>query len=122
MGTFTVTVEIGDPQGQRFEEVEALVDTGATYTSLPATLLRRLGVSPRSERWFVLADDRRIQRSLGETSMRLGGEWHPVLVVFGDDDEPVALGRLILEVFGLEPDSANERLVPVDGLLMGSSA
>ena len=120
MGTFTVTVEIGDPQGQRFEEVEALVDTGAAYTSLPESLLRRLGVLLRSERWFVLADGRRVRRSMGETSMRLHGEQHSVLVVLGDDDEPVMLGRLTLEIFGLEPDPVNKRLIPVDGLLMVS--
>ena len=33
MGAFAVTLEIGDPQGSRFETVEALVDTGATLAS-----------------------------------------------------------------------------------------
>ena len=118
MGTFTVTVEIGDPQGQHFEEVEALVDTGATYTALPATLLRRLGVSPRSERVFILADGRRIQRSLGETSMRLHGEQYTVPVIFSEDDAASLLGAVALETFGLMVDPLNERLIPVDGLLM----
>ena len=44
MGTFRVAIEVGDLRGQRFEKVEALVDTGASYTLLPATLLRRLGI------------------------------------------------------------------------------
>ena len=46
MGTFGVTIEIGDPQGQRFEAMNALVDTGATYTVVPASLLVRLSVTP----------------------------------------------------------------------------
>lgn len=29
MGTFRVPIEVGDPQGQRFETVQALVDAGA---------------------------------------------------------------------------------------------
>ena len=35
MGTFQVAIEIGDPYGQRYETVDALVDSGATYTSMP---------------------------------------------------------------------------------------
>ena len=35
MGTFRVTIEIGDPAGRHYETVEALVDTGATYTTVP---------------------------------------------------------------------------------------
>ena len=46
MGTFNITIEIGDPQGQRFEEIDALVDTGATMTAVPTFILRRLGVVP----------------------------------------------------------------------------
>ena len=30
MGTFRVAIEIGDAAGERWETVEALVDTGAT--------------------------------------------------------------------------------------------
>jgi len=35
MGTFTVPLQVGDLAGQQFIDVEALVDTGATYTSIP---------------------------------------------------------------------------------------
>ena len=58
MGTFSVDVEIGDPQGREFVVVNALVDTGATYTALPESLLNRLGVRPRADRRFRLADGR----------------------------------------------------------------
>ena len=43
MGTFNVQLEIGDPDGQRFETVEAMVDSGATFTFIPRSLLERLG-------------------------------------------------------------------------------
>ena len=35
MGTFRITVEIADPRGQRFEALEMLVDSGATFTKAP---------------------------------------------------------------------------------------
>ena len=52
MGIFQVELEIGDPQGQHFETVDTLVDSGATYTTLPESLLRRLGVVPLSRANF----------------------------------------------------------------------
>ena len=79
MGTFNVQLEIGDPEGQRYETVEAMVDSGAAYTFLPPSLLRRkLGVQPyrRSMRQFVLADGSRIERatSVRHTWFGLNGE------------------------------------------------
>ena len=48
----------GIPEVQRWETIEALVDTGAGYTWIPASTLARLGVSPQSRREFVTADGR----------------------------------------------------------------
>ena len=67
MGIFQVELEIGDPQGQHFETVDALVDSGATYTTLPESLLRRLGVVPLSRANFILADGSRMERGIGQT-------------------------------------------------------
>ena len=39
MGTFSVQIQVGNPSGQRFETIDAMVDSGATYTVLPASLL-----------------------------------------------------------------------------------
>ena len=46
MGVFSVPIEIGDPWRNRFERLDALVDTGATFTLVPASLLDELGVEP----------------------------------------------------------------------------
>ena len=72
MGTFQYKVEIGDTQGERFEEIDALVDTGATYTSVPASLLERLGVDVHDKVSFILADGRQIERDVGQTWARRG--------------------------------------------------
>src|SRR3970040_2760819 len=73
MGTFRVSIEVGDPAGQRYETVEALVDTGATYATLPAPLLHALGVVPHARETFVLADGRRVERDIGRTWIRVDG-------------------------------------------------
>ena len=64
MGIFQVELEIGDPNGQRFESINAMVDTGASYTLIPAPLLRELGIAPHAERTLTLADGRRVRDGL----------------------------------------------------------
>ena len=51
MGTVVVSIGIGDPQGRRFEDVEAIVDTGSTFTAIPRTTLQRLGVAGITLMW-----------------------------------------------------------------------
>jgi aspartyl protease family protein len=82
MGTFRVAIEIGDAAGERWETVEALVDTGATYTTVPAELLRRLGVTPHARDTFVLADGRRVEHDIGHSWIRVSGRSVVTLVVF----------------------------------------
>ena len=50
MGTFVVQLEIGDLRGEKYENLEALVDTGATTTVVPGSTLRRLGIVPTKTR------------------------------------------------------------------------
>ena len=45
MGTVIVPLGIGAPQGRRFENLEAIVDTGSAITAIPRGTLQRLGVS-----------------------------------------------------------------------------
>lgn len=68
-----VPIEVADPEGCHFETVEATVVSGTTYTTLPTSIFRRLGVIPNSVRTFVLADSSRNERSFGRTWMRLNG-------------------------------------------------
>lgn len=118
MGTFHVTIEIAATSEGPFERVEALVDTGATYTVLPATLLRRLGVQPTDSQAFRLADGRRIERPLGELIFRIDGRMRTNIVVFGESETGSLLGALTLESFLLGVDPWNKRLIPVEGLMM----
>ena len=118
MGTFHITMEVGDAQGLRYEPVQALVDSGATYNILPAPLLRDLGVAPKINRGFTLADGRRIELPMGETWIRLEGEEHMAPVVFGGGNMPPIVGAVTLEIFGIGIDPVKERLVSVDGYML----
>ncbi|MFQ5814787.1 MAG: retroviral-like aspartic protease family protein [Anaerolineae bacterium] len=118
MGTFRYPIEVGDPQGQRYERVEALVATGASYTVLPASMLRRLGVTPHDRIPFILADGRQIEREVGRTWVQIDGKAEITLVVFGEEGTDLLLGAYTLEGLRLGVDPYNRRLVPTPGLLM----
>ena len=118
MGTFAVEIEVGNPGGTMFERVTALVDTGSTYTILPTSLLRSLGVARVDRQSFILANGQRIHRDIGETSVRIDGRIRTTLVVFSDEEAHALLGAYTLEAFSLAADPVNRRLVPVDALAM----
>ncbi len=117
MGTFSVTIEAGDPQGQRFSPVQALVDTGASYTVLPSSLLHELGVTPHGQRPFLLATGVTVTRNVGRTWVRIDGRVEMTIVVFGDEGTLPLLGAVTLEEFGLGVDPIARKLIPVPGLL-----
>ena len=120
MGTFLTAIEIGDPQGQRWEAIEAFVDTGASYTWVPASTLAQLGVRPQFRREFIAADSRVIERDMAVTMARWDGQALPTLVVFGEDGPLPRLGAYTLEGFELAPDPVNRRLVRIRGLAVSA--
>lgn len=118
MGTLRITVEIGDPQGLRFEPVEMLVDTGATFTKAPRELLEGLGVPVESTYTAESADGSRSERTRGRTMIRLEGKEYPTPVTFGEAGEQNLLGAMALEDAMLAVDPHSQRLVPVNALEM----
>ena len=118
MSAFRVPVEIGDPQGLRFETLSALVDTGATFTWVPRSILERLGHQPEEEWEFELADGRRALYGVAWVPVRLDGmRPRSLSVIFGEEGTEPLLGVFTLEGFRLGVDVVNERLIPTPGLL-----
>ena len=78
MGTFTEVIGVGGSDRERFEAVEALVDMGDTYTMLPSSLLRELGITPIETQTFTIANGQRIRRDIGEAVVRIGEGPHYV--------------------------------------------
>ena len=122
MDTFVVALEVADPEGRHYETVDTIVDSGATYTVLPASVLERLGVVPHGTRQFVLADGSRVERGFGRTWMRLDGREDISPVVFWDEGAQPLLGAVTLEIFSLGIDPVNGRLMPVDALMLALGA
>lgn len=117
MGHFHVTLHIGHQSGRPLERIEALVDTGATYTWIPRDVLERLHVTPQEDWPFVLADGREVRYPVGWITMQLGDRVQPTIAVFGEPGSEPILGVFALEGFRLAADPVNRRLVAVPGLL-----
>ena len=118
MGTFRVQIEVGDPEGKRFEVVDALVDTGATNTALPSPLLESLGVTPHRTMVYELADGREVELDVGRTWVKVDSQQEFTQVVFaGEGTEPI-LGAVTLEEMGLAVDPVKRRLQPVRKYLL----
>jgi len=112
MGVFTVRIDVGDPTGQRFERLDALVDTGSTNTVIPEEILRSLGVAPHTRSSFELADGSETELDVGRTWVRLNGQAEFTQVVFGEQSYDPILGAITLEEMGLVVDPIAQRLTP----------
>ena len=117
MGTFHATIEIGHAQAREFHQIEALVDTGATYLLVPRDVLTYLGYQPMESRPFTMADGRIVDYDVGVVSLKINDLAIRVVCVFGDPGSEPLLGVVALESFLLGVDPVGERLVPVTGRL-----
>ena len=116
MGTVKVTMAVGDPQGQMFEDLEVTVDTGSTFTAVPRELLSRLGVPVLRSAQSELADGSNAPVNIGETVVRIEGQQFHTPVIFAEEGEPSLLGVVTLEAALLAVDPVAGRLAPANVL------
>lgn len=116
MGTFTYPLEVISADGSRSETVDATVDTGSTYTCLPANLLRELGITPIERIRSELADGSIVEDDVGEARVRVEGVERSTIVIFTDEGAPALLGAYTLEGALLVVDPVRQRLAPTHAL------
>ena len=92
--------------------LDAMVDTGASYTIVPARFLRELGVEPIDKIALVLADGQLVDMDLGQATATIDGKSIPPLVVFGRDNARPLLRAYTLQGLRLAVDPVHQRLVP----------
>ena len=112
MGTITATIQVGDNQGHRFEELDIIVDTGSTHTAAPRTMLERPGVPVERSLPSETTDCRIIPVDVGEITIRLEGLQFHTPVIFTQENEPNLLGMVTLEQAALAVDPVAGRLIP----------
>lgn len=116
MGTFSVNFAVRSPLRNHAHIVRGLVDTGATYTTIPEEILEELGV-PRL--WITtgrMADGFTRQRSLGLAELEYRGVRQETYVAFGVGADVILLGATALEDFQLAVDPTRERLIPAPAI------
>lgn len=117
MGILRIEIGIGDAERERWTTLEALVDTGASITAVPASVLRDLGVEPTMRRRFESAHGVSREMEVGQTWVRVEGEEVFTYVLFNDEGTTPLLGALALEMAFLGVDPVHQKLVSVAGLI-----
>lgn len=118
VGLTYIEVDIANPaKPRRAQRFTFLVDSGALYSVVPASVLRKLGVKPHSRRSFILADGTKITRRIGDLFFRLNGQQGTSPVIFGEKDDSALLGSVSLEALGLMLDPLKRQLRPLPLLL-----
>ncbi|TSC66444.1 MAG: hypothetical protein CEO21_192 [Microgenomates group bacterium Gr01-1014_80] len=111
MGATAVSLKVKNPaKPSKVFEGEFLVDSGATYTVVPETVLKRLGIKPDDEEKFSLADGRIIKRKVGSALYEYEGKQRAAPVLFGEKDDSLLLGTFTLEALGLTLDPLKRKL------------
>ncbi len=96
----------------RTVEVDALVDTGATYLCLPPALIEELGL-PYSHSQKVRTANGAVQRRIFDgAKIMLRDREVQMAVMENDEDTPALMGYLVLEAIDFVVDSKGQKLVP----------
>ena len=117
MDTFNVTIQIGNLNSERFEDVEVTVDTGAVTTVIPRSILEGLGISPTKRETFEYAGGEQVQLDMAEARAMVEGRETITWVIFGEDGASPLLGTYTMAGVFLAVDPYTQRLIPAVGLL-----
>lgn len=101
---------VDNPKKSRVQRF--LIDSGATYSILPSSVLKELDVKPIDTQKFILANGETIEKSVGEARFEFRGKTRTAAVVFGEDDI-FLLGATTLENLGLILDPISRQLKPL---------
>jgi len=112
MGFVFSDVILRGPGGSR--TLRMLVDTGSTYTWVPEAIARELGALERGVVHLRTADNRLVDRILGELEVEVLGRRGTRFIVFALEGEEPLLGTDTLEGLLLEVDPTHHVLKRVD--------
>lgn len=115
MGLFHVRGRLTGPAG-RTEEVDLLVDTGATLLVIPQDMAERLELVARRSQTVVIGGGRREVWPVAEIRLALDGQ-EVTTPCFIAPAGPALLGAVPLESLFLAVDPVARRLVPVEGFV-----
>lgn len=111
MGITQVTVTIRNPADlDKAWEGLFLVDTGATDSLVPRPYLESIGLKPKGQRIYELADGSELKMDITTADIEFMGEIVGGTVIFGEPNTEPLLGITALESVGIEVDPRNQKL------------
>ncbi len=94
-----------------------MVDTGATYSFMPASMMRELGIVPNRTMTFRLANGQAVDYPVGRGVVQVNGYAEVVAICFGPDDVQPLIGIVTLEELGLAVDPVERKLIDLQPTL-----
>ncbi len=116
--TYSVRFTLYCPDRSGSRPLIGVVDTGASFTVIPAHILDELGISRVEQERFILADGSEHDLDIGDAVIQLQGYTETVRVVFGSDPHKTLIGFTTLLALRLAVDPVNRRLLPVDRIVL----
>jgi len=113
MGETIIKIKVSNLSNKRTAEVDVLVDTGATYTTIPETLLEKLKVKRVRKVNIEFANGKVETRDIGDVWLEVGRIKTSNPVIFAKKKDAKVLGVITLESCGLTVDPVSKKLVPL---------
>ena len=111
MGTIHVTVTIRNPAlPDKSWEGLFLADTGAIDSLVPREHLESIGLKPKAQRIYELADGSQLKMDITTADIEFMGDLVGGTIIFGKMGAEPILGVTALESVGIEVDPQNQRL------------
>ncbi|MDL1964350.1 MAG: clan AA aspartic protease [Deltaproteobacteria bacterium] len=111
MGATHVTVTIRNPAlPDKSWEGLFLVDTGAVDSLVPREHLESIGLKPKAQRIYELADGSELKMDITTADIEFMGDLVGGTIIFGKKGVEPILGVTALESVGIEVDPQNQRL------------
>ncbi len=118
MGLTSLEIEVENPDDSgRSQPVVGLIDTGAIFSAVPSAVLHNLGILPKAEQVFTLADGSTIVRKKGVALFRYGDRLGGATVIFGEAGDSALIGVTTLEALGLAFNPLTRELYPLPMIL-----
>jgi len=117
LGHVETEVKIRDLKGDKIIQVEALVDTGSTFTVIPEDIARELNLPVTGERVKVLTARGYDDLELTHALIEINGKRRIVPILVSASIDRVLVGVITLEAMQLRVNPLTEKLEEYTALL-----
>jgi aspartyl protease family protein len=117
MGFTFIKIRVYSFDLSKHEDVELMVDDGALLTSIPRSVLEKLGLRPVTRHKLRVFSSGVVERDAGGAVVEYEGRRTVVPLVFGEPGDAAVLGVTALEALGYQLDPVTKRLKPAEILI-----